>query len=217
MEVPFSSTPLCTVENRDVCVHYAISFKPRLLVSKNLSRVMHLYGARFSLIIELVKDHRATIIGRDSIEAAIALAEWFRNEISRVHLQAFAEEEDEQLLAMVDIIHRRGGETTARELAKAGPRKLRGKTEEVEALLDRIEDKGWGSWRYRRSTRGGRPARLFRLLIPEPVNAQKHDVVAPTTLKTLRKREVSFPGPVGNCESTSDEENDGDSIVRVTI
>jgi hypothetical protein len=39
MDVPFSSTPLCTVENRDVCVHYAISFKPRLLVSKNLSRV----------------------------------------------------------------------------------------------------------------------------------------------------------------------------------
>jgi hypothetical protein len=41
MDVRFFSTPLCTVENRDVCVHYVISFNPTLLVSKNLSRVKY--------------------------------------------------------------------------------------------------------------------------------------------------------------------------------
>ncbi|MCG3139041.1 MAG: hypothetical protein HJJLKODD_02918 [Phycisphaerae bacterium] len=110
------------------------------------------YAARFALIFHLVQwaatgeqinstDH----IEVHSVEAGIRLSQWFGQETLRVYGQ-LTENEDEQLQRQViELIQRRGGCITKRELQQSC-RPLRNDAALAEQTLQSLADAGWGRW-----------------------------------------------------------------------
>lgn len=130
-------------------------------------------------------------VSKATIEAAIRLTEWHKNETRRVYeLLAETEEEvtarqhDERLVAFVE---RRGGTVTARDVV-AGCRHV-ATSDDAEAALSRLVAAGVGSWQRRPpGPAGGRPTRSFVLSAQPPKNPPgcQHN------LDENRKNEVSL-------------------------
>ena len=84
---------------------------------------LHVYAARFSLIIHVIKQVTGSSedsIGLETVRTAIALAEWFAAEIRRVYTVMRADEEDAALIELAEAIHHRGGKVTVGESCPLG-------------------------------------------------------------------------------------------------
>ena len=119
------------------------------------------YTARFALIFQLCDwaDGIATgeAVESQSMQAAIELTDWFGGEAKRVYGMFCEDEADQQQRELIELIQRRGGSITPRELAHAS-RQYR-KAGEAEAALQRLVEAHLGTWQIEPS--GSRPRRVF--------------------------------------------------------
>lgn len=129
------------------------------------------YCARFALVIALARaasDDRdgsmrpETFIDEPDMVAAVTITRWFMHEGERVYAvlaESPAQSEDREL---VELIARRGGSITARDLRR-GKRRFR-TTEAAAAALAALVQAGHGAWSsVETGVEGGRPTRTFRL------------------------------------------------------
>ena len=125
------------------------------------------YAARLALIVHLIRvaadDPTVDIneIDADSVRSGAALVDWFGHEAKRVY-QTFGEsDEDRDRRQLVELIRRKGGKITARDLQRS-TRRFRGSAKEAEKVLTGLVELGLGSW-FNVVDTGGRPATVFRL------------------------------------------------------
>lgn len=143
------------------------------------------YAARFALVFQLVHDPNAVEINADCIAPGCSLADWFADEAERVYLRLADDDETAELRRLVEWITRKGGEVTARELARA----LRAypTVADAESALDRLVGADVGTWTYAAGGHTGRrPSRVFRLFgtnkgtsAPSPADAPTADETPP--------------------------------------
>lgn len=121
------------------------------------------YAARFALIFQLcgwaAGNATDEAIEATAMEAAIELSDWFGGEAKRVYGMFCEDEADQQQRELIEMIQRRGGSITARELAHAA-RQYR-KAGESDAALQLLADAGLGKWEVQPTS--GRPRNVFKL------------------------------------------------------
>lgn len=139
-------------------------------------------AARLSLVDHLIRDD-GTAIDERSIEAGVALAQWFGYEAARVY-QVLDESSETGLLRQVlDLVRRRGGRITANDLRRRSRRIET--TEDAERVLGSLVDAGLGYWEDQPPGEvGGRPTRTFVLQDADSVSVSE-------TPKTPEENEVS--------------------------
>ncbi len=103
-------------------------------------------------------------IGPRTMRDAVAAADWFAREAERVY-GAFSESEPEKTRReLIDLIARRGGTVTLRDLTR-GPREFRRDPGLAQRALDALERDGFGVWEsIAPGPAGGAPTRRFRLV-----------------------------------------------------
>jgi hypothetical protein len=132
------------------------------------------YAARLALVIHFVRwaadnvpgteemPHRYQSVDVDSMNAGIALAQWFKHEARRVYAILDESDAERDHRRLVEWIGRKGGIVTAREVQQ-GCRWLK-EPGAAEAALGELAEAGRGTWRDAPTTaKGGRPARVFVL------------------------------------------------------
>jgi hypothetical protein len=127
------------------------------------------YAARFALIIHLVRKMAGdpTLVDPDhideqSIEAGIALSQWFGYETRRVYALLSESDAVRAHRGLIELIERRGGRITARQLQQSD-RHL-GTSEAAERVLQELVDAGVGDWQpVPPAAKGGQPTRVFVL------------------------------------------------------
>jgi hypothetical protein len=121
------------------------------------------YAARFALIFELCSSADASNVDAvdvDSLRAGIMLAEWFGGEAKRVYSLFTEAPGDRERRELIELIDRKGGEITPRELHQSS-RKHR-PIEAAEDALDSLVKAGLGRWVV---ITGRKPKRVFRLAV----------------------------------------------------
>lgn len=99
-----------------------------------------------------------------SMNAGIALVEWFGREALRVYARFDEAEGDRRHRELIESIERNGGEMTVREL-QTRKRSAYTKAEDAQDALDGLVHDRLGEWeRIRPGPEGGRPLKRFRLL-----------------------------------------------------
>lgn len=120
------------------------------------------YGARFALIFALVADPNAGTVTADDIQRGVMLADWFANESERVYALLGQSDEDRDRRRLVELIERKGGSVTARDLLRTS--RMFANADEAEAALDVLAKGGLGTWQHDDHDGGaGRPVRRFTL------------------------------------------------------
>lgn len=117
------------------------------------------YCGRLALVIQLITDPASEHVDADSVQRAIVLTDWFRNEARRVYAlrsETEAEKEERELIALVES---KGGRITTRELQQ-GSRRFK-KALEAELALGALVMAGLGKWETIET--GGRPRTEFIL------------------------------------------------------
>lgn len=122
------------------------------------------YTARFALIFQLCCDRSDTEIDTESMEAAIALSDWFGGEAKRVYGLFSETDEDRAVRDLMQWISRKGGTVTPRELMRSNSRKYP-TSEAAELALNALAKLGHGRWEVLPAgSRGGRPSRVFNIV-----------------------------------------------------
>lgn len=126
------------------------------------------YAARLALVIYLVRwaanDANLTkpdIVDAASMNAGIALANWFKHEARRVYAMLDESGADRDQRRLVEWIGRKGGAVTAREVQQ-GCRWLK-EPGAAEAALDELAQGGRGTWEQSPTGQRGQPTRRFKL------------------------------------------------------
>jgi len=121
------------------------------------------YAARFALIFQLCDCPRGNAIDETSMTAAIELSDWFGVEAKRVYGLFVETAEDRERRSLVELVERKGGNVTPRDLMRSCRRFQ--KSAEAETALERLAKAGLGHWRFQPTTAtGGRPTRVFQLV-----------------------------------------------------
>jgi len=130
------------------------------------------YAARLALVMFLVKsvaddvmvhDDAVVEIDGDSMAAGMTLGRWFGAEGERVYRIIDESDEDRERNQLVEIIQKKGGAVTVREIQRTC-RRFRDDATLAEAALEGLAKAGFGVWAYRPAgAAGGRPTRVFRL------------------------------------------------------
>lgn len=100
-----------------------------------------------------------------SMAAGISLARWFTREALRAYAALELEDNDDvrEARQLVELIERRGGQITVRELQQYS-RRFRGDPDAANEALQQLNDAGIGHWEEPApGTTGGRPSRVFIL------------------------------------------------------
>lgn len=106
-------------------------------------------AARLALVVHLGRvasgeDVRDDVIDGESMRRGIVLAKWFRREAERVYLRLAEGDDDREVRQLLDLVRRKGGSISGRELVQSS-RAFRG-VKDAEAALSRLVDAGHGSW-----------------------------------------------------------------------
>lgn len=131
--------------------------------------------ARLALVVHFVRWAAGdpTLASADKIDAgtmvaAITLAEWFKHETRRVYALLAEGDDTREQRELVELIDRKGGSLSARELQQASRRY--DLAEDAAAALQGLAKAGLGCWDEAPATeRGGRPTRRLRLRSPSTV------------------------------------------------
>ena len=126
------------------------------------------YAARLALVIHLVRDEAGdrALESRDmidvaSVRAGMALVGWFAYEASRVYAALAESEDDRRRRQLIEVIERRGGRITARDLRLA---QHMASSEAAKAALDDLVQAECGTWEPKPpGPKGGRPTVVFVL------------------------------------------------------
>ena len=125
-------------------------------------------AARLSLVVHCVREAAGdstvtNAVDEQSIGTGVALARWYADETARVYSVLRETDEDRRLRRIVELIERKGGSITARQLRQS-MREFRDSTEAAEAALDTLAKAGSGTWEtIGPADDGGRPTRIFKL------------------------------------------------------
>lgn len=121
------------------------------------------YAARFALIFQLCSwaagDASGNAVDELSMAAAIELSDWFGGEARRVYGLFVETDDDRETRELVELIRRKGGSITARELAHSS-RQFRA-AGKAESALNELSRGGFGAWGVELTA--GRPRQLFTL------------------------------------------------------
>lgn len=126
------------------------------------------YAARFALIFQLCswaageQFASADTIDEAAMRSAIGLAEWFGGEAKRVYAVLAECEADREGRELVELIQRKGGEVTARDLMRSS-RKFT-TSADAETALNVLAKAGRGRWEIADTATNQK--RVFRLLTP---------------------------------------------------
>jgi hypothetical protein len=127
------------------------------------------YCARFALVIHLIRCQNGDptleteeAIDSGSIEAGVALTTWFAHETERVYSALGIAPAAPSLPSLEEIIRRRGGRISVRELMQAS-RRYRGSAEMARAALEQLAEMGLGRWVQPHTGRAGRPSEVFEI------------------------------------------------------
>jgi hypothetical protein len=121
------------------------------------------YAARLALVVQLIIDPHSRAIGAQAMQAGIRLSRWFMQECRRVYAVLGETEEDTDRRRLIELIKRKGGSITARDLAHSD-RRFAGDAEAAKAVLDTLQTKGVGVWEHvPAGPKGGRPTEVFKL------------------------------------------------------
>lgn len=131
------------------------------------------YTARFALIFQLCAwaDGDASAgnaIDEVSMLKAIELSDWFGGEAKRVYGMFVEDAEDLEQRELIELIQRKGGRVTPRDLMRSSTRFKR--AAEAEAALDLLVKAGYGKWQSVAHQGPGRPAREFVLSTVDTVD-----------------------------------------------
>ena len=127
------------------------------------------YAARLALVIHHVRSAAgdrtppdAKLVDVESVEAGIALTQWFKGEARRVYAMFSESEQDRNRRSLLEWIERKGGVTSVRAIQQ-GHRRF-ATAAEAEAALNELEELNHGYWRAVPSgPQGGRPSKEFQL------------------------------------------------------
>lgn len=127
------------------------------------------YAARLALVIHLTRCaandatlHDAARVDESSIAAGVVLARWFGDEAKRVYAILSESDDDREARRLVDLIQRKGGDASGRELVQAS--RMFPTVADAEAALSALVEAGYGSWTQpEQRGRGGPKARRFVL------------------------------------------------------
>jgi hypothetical protein len=121
------------------------------------------YTARFALIFQLCSwaagDGGDDAVDETSIQAAIELSDWFGGEARRVYSLFLKSDGDRDQRELIELIARKGGRLTARDLAHTS-RRYRS-AGGAEAALAGLVKAGLGTWLVEATA--GRPRQTFVL------------------------------------------------------
>ncbi len=125
--------------------------------------------ARFALIVHCIRAAKqdatlqdASAVDAESIEAAIRLVSWFKDETRRIYGRLAESEDTRDARKVLECVQAKGGRVTVRDVAKAGL--CQGDTERITEVLTKLAEAGLGVWRDVNPTeRGGRRTRSFEL------------------------------------------------------
>lgn len=139
------------------------------------------YAARLALVIHLVRwagnDPTLgdpTLVDAESVRAGVVLARWFANEARRVYSVLSESDDERDARRLVELIQRRGGSVSGRELVQAS-RAYR-TVADAESVLSALVDVGKGRWETpAQRGRGGPKARRFVLSPGYSVPVNKND------------------------------------------
>ncbi len=125
------------------------------------------YTARFSLIFQLCAwaagDADDSAIDEVSMQNAIVVSDWFAGEARRVYGVMAETDEQSQRRELVELIGRKGGNVTARDLMRSS--RHYPQSDIAEAALEDLVKSGWGRWEpVPPGDQGGKPTRRFRLV-----------------------------------------------------
>lgn len=106
-------------------------------------------AARLALVVHLGRvaggeDLPASVIDGESMRRGITLAKWFRREGERVYLRLAEGEDDREARQLLDLVRRKGGSISGRELVQSS-RAFRA-VKDAESALSRLVDAGHGTW-----------------------------------------------------------------------
>ncbi len=166
------------------------------------------YAARFALVIHCAKwagdssQHgEPGSIDAASMTEAIELMKWFAWETERVYGALAEAPEQRESRELVELIERKGGRISVRELMKAS-RIYRGSAAKAEATLNGLVASGLGRWASRPTTdQGGHPTKHFELL-----KAAKPNPAGDTTPTEGGANGVVVPSPPGEFPAQADGE-----------
>jgi len=126
------------------------------------------YAARLALIVHCVRvadGERGLdpfVLDTASLDTGVRLVEWFKHEAQRVYGLLHEEPAERERRELVDLIRRRGGTITPRELMRAS--RAYPLAEDAKAALDALVEAGLGRWEtVKPGPQGGRPSRCFSL------------------------------------------------------
>jgi hypothetical protein len=112
--------------------------------------------------VEAVAEGKAVAaIGRDHIERAIAVTDWFKHEARRVYFMLDESDAECDQRRLVDWIGHKGGIVTSREVQQ-GCRWLK-EPGAAEAALEELVKAGRGTWEQSPAGQRGQPTRRFEL------------------------------------------------------
>lgn len=124
-------------------------------------------AARLALVVHLGRVAACEgaitgVVDADSMKRGIQLANWFRCEAERTYLRLAEGDDDREARQLLDIVRRKGGSVSGRELVQSS-RKFK-TVKDAEAALSRLVDAGHGQWVYLPQCGPGAPkARRFVL------------------------------------------------------
>lgn len=129
------------------------------------------YAARFALILQIARDPASHCVDIEAMTAGIRLSRWFGQETRRVCTVLGESETERDQRKLVELIGRRGGSISARELSHSD-RRYRGRADAAEEDLNGLVQAELGVWeRVAPGSKGGRPTVRFRL---HPVSCHRN-------------------------------------------
>ena len=122
------------------------------------------YAVRLAMLIQLLRHPESIEVDAKSVAAAIKLVDWFKHETRRIYAVLVESDEESNQRELVELIRRKDGSITARDLMQA-KRQYRGDAEQARAALSKLADQGLGHWEtVPPSKKGGRAKQHFVLL-----------------------------------------------------
>ena len=149
-----------------------------------------------------------------SIDAGVTIARWFAHEAARVHLALYETDEDRGHWQIIELIQRRGGSVTARELMRSS--RQYPTAADAESALDDLAKAGIGRWEDSGPTpQGGRPTR--RLVLDDAVDVDKTPSNLGATLGCVNVNAIDGAEEVDSVntvptEATAENSHDGGGI-----
>jgi hypothetical protein len=139
------------------------------------------YAARLALIVQLCRwaagEATDEAVDKASIQAGITLADWFGNEARRGYRMLAESEQDREQRELIELVQRKGGAVTPRELMRTPPRRYR-TADDAESALNALVKANRGRWEIDNHGGGrGQPTQRMRLTdaVDADTNSAKHE------------------------------------------